>query len=77
MSMSGSIVLSVLKKAVKYSMSPEDVAELYNHIADNLEWSNDCPCTVNNVIAYVDSEINDKYSSVDKQAYTNWLNKYK
>lgn len=77
MSMSGSIVLSVLDKAVKYSMTPDDVAELYNNIVDILEWDNDCTYTREDAINAVDYLINDKYSSIDKQAGADWLNKYK
>ena len=75
--MSGDITRSVLEKAVKYSMTPHDVAELVNNITNNLEWDNDCPFTIDDVIKYVNHEINSKYSSVNKQAYADWLNKYK
>ena len=77
MSMSGDIARSVLQKAVKYSITPEDTAELINNIFNNLSWDNDCPFTVGDVIMYVNHEINSKYSSVNKQAYADYLKKYK
>jgi len=77
MSMSGDITRSVLEKAVKYSITPEDTAELINNIFNNLEWDNDCPHTPDDVINICKHEINSKYSSVNKQAYADWLNKYK
>ncbi len=75
--MPGDVFRSVLEKAVKYSMTPDDVAELYNNIVNNLQWDNDCPLTVDDVIKYVNHEINNKYSSFDKQAIIDWVNKYK
>ena len=77
MSMSGDIARSVLEKAVKYSITPEDTAELINKIFNNLEWDNDCPYTREDAINAVDYLINDKYRSIDKQAGADWLNKYK
>jgi len=77
MSMPGDVFRSVLEKAVKYSMTPDDVAELYNNIVNNVQWDNDCPLTVDDVITYVNHEINNKYSSFDKQAIIDWVNKYK
>ena len=77
MSMSGDIARSVLEKAVKYSITPEDTAELINNIFNNLEWDNDCPYTKEDVIIQADHEINSKYSSVNKQAYADYLKKYK
>ncbi len=76
MSMSGCIVRSVLEKAVKYSITPDDVAGLVNNIFNNLEWDNDCPYTSEDVINEVDHEIKNKYSSVNKQAYIDYLNKF-
>ena len=73
MSMSGSIVLSVLDKAVKYSMTPDDVAELYNNIVDILEWDNDCAYTIEDVIVVAKSIVDDKYYSNDKKPYSKWL----
>jgi len=73
MSMRGDIVRSVLDKAVRYYMPPSDIAELINNIFDNLEWDNDCPYTIEDVIKCAKFSVNDKHSSCDKDAYNKWL----
>jgi hypothetical protein len=73
--MSYDITRSVLKKAVKYSMTPDDAAELVNYIFSHLEWDNDCPCDNETMISCATSLINDNAS--DKQAIIDWVNKYK
>jgi hypothetical protein len=67
------IAKSVLDTAVRYYMPPSDIAELINNIFNSLEWDNDCPYTIEDVIVTAKSIVNDKYSSRDKKAYGKWL----
>lgn len=74
MSSNYEIVGSVLNKAVKYNITPEDVADLVNNIINSIEWDNDCPCDSEYVIRCANSLIEDDI--VDKQSYIDWVNKY-
>jgi hypothetical protein len=67
------IAKTVLDKAVRYYMPPSDIAELINNIFNDLEWDNDCPYTIEDVINCAKFSVNDKYSLCDKDAYNKWL----
>jgi hypothetical protein len=68
------IAKSVLDKAVRYYIPPSDIAELMNNIFNNLEWDNDCPYTIEDVIAVAKSVVNDKHLYDDYKApYSKWL----
>jgi hypothetical protein len=67
------IAATVLDTAVRYYMPPSDIAELINNIFNSLDWDNDYPYTIENVIVTAKSIVNDKYSSRDKKAYSKWL----
>ena len=74
MSMNYDIAKSVLDKAVRYYMPPSDIAELINNIFNNLEWDNDCPYTIEDVIVVAKSVVNDKDLYDDyKKPYNKWL----
>jgi hypothetical protein len=73
MSSNYEIVSSVLNKAVKYNITPEDVADLVNNIINSIEWDND-PCNSKYVIICANYLIKDDI--VDKQSYIDWVNKY-
>jgi len=67
------IASTVLDTAVKYYMPPSEIAELINNIFNSLEWDNDCPYTIEDVVVTAKSIVKDKYSSRDKKAYSKWL----
>ena len=67
------IARSVLDKAVRYYMPPSDIAELINNIFNNLEWDNDYPYTIEDVIVVAKSIVNDERFSGDKKPYSKWL----
>ena len=55
------VAATVLDTAVRYYMTPSDIAELINNIFNSLEWDNDCPYTIEDVIVTAKSIVNDKY----------------
>ena len=67
------IARSVLDTAVRYYMPPSDVAKLINNIFNSLEWDNDYPYTIEDVIVVAKSIVNDKCYSDDKTPYNKWL----
>jgi hypothetical protein len=67
------IAATVLDTAVRYHIPPSDIAKLINNIFNSLEWDNDRPYTIEDVIVTAKSIVNDKYSSRDKKAYSKWL----
>jgi hypothetical protein len=67
------VAATVLDTAVRYYLPPSEIAELINNIFNSLEWDNDCPYTIEDVIVTAKSIVNDKYSSRDKKAYSKWL----
>ena len=73
MSARGQIVRSVLDKAVKFNIPVLSSVELINDIFDSLDWDSDNHYTNKDVIEYAEFIINDKYSSVDKESYINWV----
>jgi hypothetical protein len=67
------IARTVLDKAVRYYMPSSDIAELINNIFNNLEWDNDYPYTIEDVIVTAKSIVNDQHFSGDKKPYSKWL----
>ena len=67
------IASTVLDKAVKYYMPPSDIAELINNIFNNLDWDNDCPYTIEEVIVVAKSIVDDEHFNGDKKPYSKWL----
>ena len=67
------IAATVLDTAVRYHIPPSDIAKLINNIFNSLEWDNDRPYTIEDVIVTAKSIVNDIYSSRDKKAYSKWL----
>jgi hypothetical protein len=67
------IASTVLDTAVRYYMPPSDIAKLINNIFNSLEWDNDCPYTIENVIVVAKSIVNDEHFNGDKNAYNKWL----
>ena len=65
------VIRSVFDKAVKYSITPDDAADLINYIIRNLDWDNDEPFSSDEGIDYVQSLTNNHQAQID------WLNKYK
>lgn len=73
MSARGQIVRSVLDKAVIFNMPVLSTVELINDIFDSLDWDSDNHYSNKDVIEYAEFIINDKYSSVNKELYKNWV----
>ena len=67
------IAATVLDTAVRYYLPPSDIAELINNIFNSLEWDNDYPYTIEDVIVVAKSIVNDKCYSDDKTPYNKWL----
>ncbi len=59
------VAATVLDTAVRYYMPPSDIAELINNIFNDLDWDNDYPYTIEDVIVTAKSIVNDKYYKFD------------